>query len=163
MLFLLEKVIRGEKMVINDKRNFKSMIVKLLNGLGYENVRENTGDSVIDLTAEKDGEKYGFRCKYDIDAIGEKEMDAVVGVAGNYDKTVYVTNSSFISGAKKKGEANGILLWDRNTIDRMSIPMAEKLDDEVIPEKKNNSAVIVIIAVAVIVVALVLYWYFFRK
>ena len=150
-------------MVINDKRNFKSMIVKLLNGLGYENVKENTGDQAIDITAEKDGEKYGFRCRYDIDAIGEKEMDIAVGASGNYDKTVYVTNSSFISAAKKKGEANGILMWDRNTIDRMSIPMAEKLDDEVIPEKKNYTAAIVISAVVVIAAAVFIYWYFFKK
>ncbi|MGN0379864.1 MAG: restriction endonuclease [Butyrivibrio sp.] len=150
-------------MVINDKNNFKPMIVKLLNGLGYENVRENTGDSAIDITAEKDGEKYGFRCKYDIDAIGEKEMDAVVAVAGNYDKAVYVTNSSFISGAKKKGEANGILLWDRNTIDRMSIPMAEKIDDEVVKEKKSHTALIVTIILIVLIAAAVAYWYFFKR
>lgn len=150
-------------MVINDKNNFKSMIVKLLNGLGYESVKENTGDSAIDITAEKDGEKYGFRCRYDIDAIGEKEMDILVGAAANYDKAVYVTNSSFISGAKKKGEANGILLWDRNTIDRMSIPMAEKLDDEVVTEKKNYTALVVIIVLVVIAAALLAYWYFFKK
>ena len=150
-------------MVINDKNNFKPMIVKLLNGLGYENVRENTGDSAIDITAEKDGEKYGFRCKYDIDAIGEKEMDAVVAVAGNYAKAVYVTTSSFISGAKKKGEANGILLWDRNTIDRMSIPMAEKIDDEVVKEKKSHTALIVTIILIVLIAAAVAYWYFFKR
>lgn len=150
-------------MVINDKNNFNSIIVKMLNGLGYENVKENTGDSAIDITAEKDGERYGFRCRYDIDAIGEKEMDVLVEASGNYDKAVYVTNSSFISGAKKKGEANGILLWDRNTIDRMSIPMAEKLDDEVVPEKKNHTALVVIIVLVLAVIAALAYWYFFKK
>ena len=108
-------------MVINDKNNFVSMVARLLKGLGYSDVKENTADSAIDITAVKDGEKYCFKCRYDIDAIGSSYIKDFAAASGNYDKRVFVTNSSFLSAAKKLGEEQGIILWDRNTIDRMYI------------------------------------------
>ncbi len=70
MLFLLAQIIKGyenggTEMVINDRKNFISIITKLLEGLEYENISKLDGEkSLIDITAEKDGEKYCFKCRY---------------------------------------------------------------------------------------------------
>ena len=138
-------------MVINDKNNFVSMVARLLKGLGYSDVKENAADSAIDITAVKDGEKYCFKCRYDIAA-----------ASGNYDKRVFVTNSSFLSAAKKLGEEQGIILWDRNTIDRMYIGVSDSLEDR--REVVNGSKAPYIIAgvIAAVVIIAVVYWFMFK-
>ncbi len=152
-------------MIINDRNNFVPMIVKLLVGLGYENVNECEKEN-IDITATKDGVKYCFKCRYDIDAIGEKYINDLsrAAKAGNYDKAVFVTNSSFLSAAKKKGEADGIILWDRNTIDRLSIGVPASIQDRPVVRKKKKGLAIVL---ALVIVALLVvgfeYWYFFLR
>lgn len=150
-------------MIINDKNNFVPIVVKLLNGLGYKNVKE-TGDQskAIDITAEKDGEKYCFKCRYDIDAIGEKAVEELERASLGYDRAVFVTNSSFLSSAKKKGEAAGIELWDRNTVDRLTISVSENLEDRV-EEVKHHRAVYVILIIVLLLAAAAVYWFFFRK
>ena len=152
-------------MIINNRDNFKPMIVRMLEGLGYTSIKENAPDSAIDITAEKDGEKYAFKCRYEIDAVGAKYIDSFAEACGNgnYDHKVYVTNSSFISSGKKSAEEKNIELWDRNTIDRMSIGIAENITDEEIPVKSNTGIIVTVIAVAVVVVAVALYWFVFRK
>lgn len=152
-------------MIINDRSHFVPMIIKLLTGLGYENVSECEKEN-IDITATKAGEKYCFRCRYDIDAIGEKYINdfSKAAKAGGYDKAVFVTNSSFISAAKKRGDADGILLWDRNTIDRLSIGVPMSIQDRPVAKKKKKGLAI-IIALAVVAIAIIgfEYWYFFIK
>ncbi len=153
-------------MVIKDKKNFVSIVARLLKGIGYTDVKENTGEAIIDITASNNGEKYCFKCQYDIDAIGEKKIDALIDEykKGQYDKAVFVTNSSFLSSAKKKGEGEGIELWDRNTIDRLSIGVSERLEDTVI-EKKGGKGYIAFIVAAVIVLlvgAAAVYYFYFK-
>lgn len=151
-------------MIINDKNNFVPIVVRLLNGLGYKNVKE-TGDQseYIDITAEKDGEKYCFKCRYDIDAIGEKAVGELEKAASGYDKAVFVTNSSFLSSAKKKGEAAGILLWDRNTVDRLTISVSENIEDKVEVVKHHRAVFVVIVIVLLLAAAAAAYWFYFRK
>ncbi len=150
-------------MIINDKNNFVPIVVKLLNGLGYKNVKETSDQSkVIDITAEKDGEKYCFKCRYDIDAIGERAVEELESASLGYDRAVFVTNSSFLSSAKKKGEAAGIELWDRNTVDRLTISVSENLEDKV-EEVKHHRAVYVILIIVLLLAAAAVYWFFFRK
>ncbi len=153
-------------MKINNADNFTHIIAKLLKGLGYEDVTEvNPAKEGVDITASKDGVKYCFKCQYDIDAVGEKKVDALVKAfkSGKYDKAVFATNSSFISAAKRKGESEGIILWDRNTIDRLSIGIAESLEDKVAPQRKKPSFLIwgfVILAVLLVIAAAVYYFVF---
>lgn len=153
-------------MKINNADNFTHIIVKFLKALGFENVKEtDSSEEGIDITAQKDKESYCFKCQYDMDAISEKKMDALCKVyeTGKYDKAVFVTNSSFISGAKKRGESAGVLLWDRNTVDRMAIGIAESLEDKVVETKKNPGIFIGAIAVAaVIIIALAVYFLIIR-
>lgn len=150
-------------MIINDKNNFVSIVVRLLVGLGYQDVTQ-TGEETkaIDITAKKDGEKYCFKCRYDIDAIGEKAVEELEKASTGYDKAVYVTNSSFLSSAKKRGEAAGILLWDRNTVDRLTISVSENLEDKVDPPK-SSKALYVILILILLVAAVAVYWFFFKK
>lgn len=151
-------------MIIRDENNFLSIIKRMLEALGYEKVEEHTG-KVYDLSAVKDNEKYCFKCRYDIDAISEQKMQALVDGTKdqNFDKVVFVTNSSFISSAKKLGEKEGVILWDRNTIDRMLIGVKEDITEEVFEEKRSfKGAVVAIIAVVLIGLAGFAYYYFFR-
>lgn len=149
-------------MVINDKNNFVSMVARLLKGLGYSDVKENTADSAIDITAVKDGENYCFKCRYDIDAVGSSYIKDFAEASGNYDKRVFVTNSSFLSAAKKLGEEQGIILWDRNTIDRMYIGVSDSLEDR--REVVNGSKAPYVIAgvIAAVVIIAVVYWFMFK-
>ena len=154
-------------MKINNADNFTHIIAKLLKGLNYEDVTEvNPAKEGVDIVASKDGVKYCFKCQYDIDAVGEKKVDALIKAfkAGRYDKAVLVTNSSFISAAKRKGESEGILLWDRNTVDRLSISISESLEDKVAPQGKRPAALVWgIVALAILLlVASGVYYFVFR-
>ena len=153
-------------MKINNADNFTHIIVKLLKGLNYENIKEtNPVKTGFDIVAEKDGVSYCFKCQYDMDAISEKKMTELCEAYkdSNYDKAVFVTNSSCISAAKKKGESEGILLWDRNTVDRLAIGISESLEDKVVPQKGNKGlAIAVMAAVAALVIAVIVYFAFFR-
>ena len=141
-------------MVIRDKENFTPMIARLLESLGYENVQIHNGEG-IDISAVKDGEKYCFVCRYDIEAIGEKRIDNLIELAksGGYDKKVYVTNSSFISSAKKKGEKENVLLWDRNTVDRLAIGAVDSPFEEEVVVKKSHIGLIIGILIGLVCVA----------
>ena len=100
-----------------------------------------------------------------MDAISEKKMTELCEAYkdSNYDKAVFVTNSSFISAAKKKGESEGILLWDRNTVDRLAIGISESLEDKVVPQKGNKGLVIAVMAaIAVVLIAISVYFGFIR-
>ena len=149
-------------MVINDKNNFVSMVARLLKGLGYTDVKENNADSAIDITAVKDGEKYCFKCRYDIDAIGSSYIRELAELSGNFDHKVFVTNSSFLSSAKKLGEEREIILWDRNTIDRMYIGVSDSLEDHREVVKKSSAPYIVAGIIAAVIVLGVVYWFMFR-
>lgn len=150
-------------MKINNKDNFITMMARMISGLGYENVKEHN-DKVIDITAEKNGEKYCFKCKYEIDAVGGKYIDEFYDAAANggYDKLVFITNSSFLSSAKKSAEQNGIDLWDRNTVDRLYIGVHDNIEDRPVEEQGGNGVVIGI-AIAVVVVAVAAIAYFLFK
>lgn len=149
-------------MVINDKNNFVSMTARLLKGLGYSDVKENAADSAIDITAVKDGESWCFKCRYDIDAIGSSYIKNFAEASGNYDKRVFVTNSSFLSAAKKLGEEQGIVLWDRNTIDRMYIGVSDSLEDRKEVVSRSKVPYIIAGAAAFVIIAFAVYWFMFK-
>lgn len=152
-------------MIINDKNNFTSIVMRLLSGLGYENVATCEKEN-IDITATKDGEKYCLKCKYDIDAIGEKSINdfAKAAKAGNYSKMIFVTNSSFLSAAKKRADEENIILWDRNTMDRLYIGVSDSIEDKAVPKKKHKS-LFVVIALVLVILGVVGFesWYFFFR
>ena len=152
-------------MKINNADNFVKIIARLLRALDYSEVKEHTGDNGIDITAFKDGKNYCFRCLYDIEAINDKKMKVLCDAyrAGRYDKAVFVTNSSFVSSAKKLGEQAGIDMWDRNTIDRMAIGISENLEDKVVPQKSYKGLIVgIVVGVSVVLVALLVYFFLIK-
>lgn len=150
-------------MVIRDKDNFVPIMAKMLTGLGYENVEILNGKSA-DIKAEKDNLKYCFKCRFDIDAISEKSISELFeSVKGEkYDKIVFMTNSSFSPKAKKCGEAYGVELWDRNTIDRLYINVEESFIEQPEEPKRNIAPFIIIPIELVVAAALLLYWFMFK-
>lgn len=149
-------------MIIHDKNNYVDMMYKILEALGYQDMKRNSDGSTVDITAKKDGKTYAFACRYDIDAISGSAMEEFIEAVKRpgVDVPVFMTNSSFSSAAKKVGEAAGIQLWDRNYIDRMSISVDVELEKPVISRKSNKKIYIIVIAVvvAILIAALVLYF-----
>lgn len=151
-------------MIIKEKSAFLPFIIKMLNSLGYEQVEKASGKS-YDITANKDGKKYCFKCQYDIDAVSERSMlDLVEGSSGeNFDERVFVTNSSFISAAKKVGDRAGVQLWDRNTVDRMCIGVKDEIDDIEIEESSSKiGAIAGAVVVLLLIAAAAVYFFLFR-
>ena len=54
-------------------------------------------------------------------------------------------------------------LWDRNTIDRMSIGVMDTFKDEKLVEKKSGKGAIITFAVIIILVAAAAAYYFFLR
>lgn len=174
-------------MVIKDERNFVPIIARMLKGLKYQNVQIIKGEpKAVDITAEKDGLKYCFGCQYAIDAIGEKKIQTFAEAAKttHSDVLVFVTNSSFLSQAKKRGDAEGIELWERNTVDRLAIGVSENIYEDNIydangrkerkpkkvdnkeesvtaaPKKKRRIYAIIVVVAVLLAVGAVAFFYF---
>ncbi len=149
-------------MIIRDKNNYVDMMYKILEALGYEELKKNADGSVVNLTAQKNGKTYAFACRYDIDAISGAAMEEFIDAVNKpgIDVPVFMTNSSFSSAAKKTGEAAGIELWDRNYIDRMSISVDVELEKPVVKKSssKKTYIVVAVVIVAIIIAALALYF-----
>ena len=94
----MPKEIKGREctMIIHDKNNYMDMMYKLLNALGYKDMKKNTEDSIVSMTGKKDGKTYAFACRYDIDAINGSVME------------------EFINAAKKPGV--DVLVYDQQLI-----------------------------------------------
>ena len=151
-------------MLISEKERFKPVMCKFLEALGYANIQE-FNEKAYDITATKEGKKYCFRCQYDIDAISEKKVTALneaVKGAG-FDKVIYITNSSFSSAAKNKALETGVELWDRNTIDRMSIGIKDTIEDVPPVEKKSGKGVLIFLGIMVVLAAAAAAYYFFLR
>ena len=150
-------------MIIHDKNNYMDMMYKLLNALGYTDLKKNPEDNIVSMLGKKDGKVYAFACRYDIDAISGSVMEEFINAAKKpgVDVLVFMTNSSFSSSAKKAGDAAGVELWDRNFIDRMSIGVDVEYEKPVIREKSHTKLYIAIIAVVVVILLVALALYFF--
>ena len=148
-------------MYFTNSKGLVDFVSDMLISIGYEKVEMASGKP-YDITAVKDDRKYCFKCQHDIDAISEKKMlELVEGTANtDFDERVFVTDSSFISSAKKLGDREGILLWDRNTVDRMYIAVKEKFPEPVYEDTKNTKGLIIGIA-TVVILAIAAAAYFF--
>lgn len=92
------------------------------NGFGNVEVTRGSGDQGVDVLAEKDGIKYAIQCKCYTSDLGNKPVQEV-----NTGKTIYhcqvgvvMTNRYFTQGAKDAAKATGILLWDRDVVQKMA-------------------------------------------
>ena len=146
-----------------DKNNYMDMMYKLLNALGYKDMKKNAEDSIVSMTGKKDGKTYAFACRYDIDAINGSVMEEFINAAKKpgVDVLVFMTNSSFSTSAKKACDAAGVELWDRNYIDRMSIGVDVEYEKPAVKEKSHLKLYIAIAAVVAVVLIAALALYFF--
>jgi len=96
-------------MIIHDKNNYVDMMYKILEALGYQDLKKNSDESVVNILARKDGKIYAFACRYDIDAISGPAMEEFVEAVKKpgIDVAVFMTNSSFSSQARQQASNCG--------------------------------------------------------
>lgn len=105
-----------------DGHEFEYFCSDILRKSGFTQVEvtKGSGDQGIDILAFKDGVKYGIQCKCYSSNIGNKAVqEAFAG------KTFYgchvaavLTNRYFTKSAQELAERNGVLLWDRDRLEK---------------------------------------------
>ena len=123
-------------------RQFEEYLKALLRSLGYRvKLTRPSGDYGADLVVEKDGIKTVVQAKRHRKKVGIRAIQEAVAAVGYYkaDNAMVITNSFFTKSARQLAEKNGVQLWDRNTLVKMSLQVQkarEKLAD--IPEIRND-------------------------
>ena len=150
--------------MISDNEHFVELMYKMIEKLGYNDIKKNDEEGIYTITAKKDGKTYLFACKYHIDAISGNDMQLFIDSAKKTkaDLYVFMTNSSFSSSAKKLANAEGVELWDRNYIDRMMIGIDIEMEHPKV-KKKNNTALFVVAGVVAVVLIAMVVLYFLQK
>lgn len=117
--------------VIDVSQNYDSMeghdfeyyCAELLKKNGFENVEvtRGSGDQGIDILSVKDGVKYGIQCKCYSSDIGNKAVQEAFSGKTFYHCHVasVLTNRYFTASAKELAESNGVLLWDRDYLNKL--------------------------------------------
>lgn len=85
-------------------------------------VTQGSGDQGVDVLAVKDGIKYAIQCKCYSSDLGNKPVQEVYTGKSVYRCQIgaVMTNRHFTQGAKDAAEATGVLLWDRDAVERMA-------------------------------------------
>lgn len=118
-------VLHEESAVIKDFDNmegheFEKYCAFILEKNGFRDVTvtSGSGDQGIDITAEKEGVKYGIQCKCYSQDIGNRAVQEVYAGKAFYKCHVGIvlTNRYFTKSAKELAENNGIILWDRDKL-----------------------------------------------
>lgn len=102
---------------------FEHFCADILKKNGFENVEvtRGSGDQGIDILATKDGIKYGIQCKCYSSDIGNKAVQEAFSGKTFYHCHVasVLTNRHFTASAKELAESNGVLLWDRDYLNKL--------------------------------------------
>lgn len=113
---------------------FERWCAEILNRNGFYNVEvtRGSGDQGVDILAKKDGIRYAIQCKCYSKDLGNRPVQEV-----NAGKTIYhcqigavMTNRYFTQGAKDAAEATGVLLWDRDYLQKL-VAEAAKLGKQI--------------------------------
>lgn len=103
-----------------DGHDFEYFCAGLLRSNGFSNVRvtKASGDQGVDIIATKNGAKYAIQCKRSSNLLGNRPIQEVVSGRAIYhcDKAAVLTNTYFNSSAQQAAQANGVDLWDRDTL-----------------------------------------------
>lgn len=106
-----------------DGEAFEQFCARLLIKNGFEEVTltKGSGDQGIDIIAFRDGIKHGIQCKCYSTDIGNGAVQEVFAGKTFYKCHVGIvlTNQHFSSAAIQLAEANGIVLWDREFLERL--------------------------------------------
>jgi len=102
---------------------FENFCAVLLRKNGYTDVTvtQGSGDQGIDIIAVKDGVRYGIQCKCYSSNVGNKAVQEAYTGARFYDCLVGVvlTNRDFTKAAKELAYKNGVLLWNREYLNKL--------------------------------------------
>lgn len=101
---------------------FEEYLAAHFRKLGYRvKLTPKSNDFGADLILKKDGMCIVVQAKRYREKIGVKAVQEIIGAKGYYkaDKMMVVSNSFFTSSASKLADANGVELWDRNTINKL--------------------------------------------
>ena len=109
---------------IADGYKFELYIANILIKNNYSNVTvtPQSGDYGVDVLAEKDGIKYAIQCKYYSNPVGvEAVQEASAGKAFyNAHVSIVATNNVFTANARELAGKIGVVLWDRDIINKMN-------------------------------------------
>ena len=98
--------------------DFEAYVAQILGRIGFYNVQttKGSGDQGVDILAEKNGMKYAFQCKRYDKPVGNKAVQEVFSGKFFYHchTAVVVTNNYFTQSAKDLAYENGVVLWDRD-------------------------------------------------
>ena len=103
-----------------DGVEFEEFLAKLLKQMGYRVEKTKTsGDQGIDLIGSRLNKKIGIQAKCYSSKVGNKAIQEVVAGLKVYgcDKGIVITNNYFTAAAQELARANGILLWDRDSLE----------------------------------------------
>ncbi len=104
--------------------DFEIFCSNLLERNGFYDVHRigKSGDQGVDILAEKDGVKYAIQCKNYSSKLNNTPVQEINAGRMYYNCHVGVvmTNSTFTQGAIDLASATNVLLWDVNTLQRMS-------------------------------------------
>ena len=106
-----------------DGHQFEHYCAGLLRKLNFTNVEvtKGSGDQGVDIVAVKEGVRYAIQCKCYSSSLGNSPVQEVNAGKQLYGchVAVVLTNQHFTSGAKTLAAATGVLLWDREELERM--------------------------------------------
>ncbi len=106
-----------------DGHQFEEFCAAVLRKNGYTDVTvtKESGDQGIDIIAIKNGLKYAIQCKCYKSNIGNKAVQEAYTGARFYDCPVGVvlTNRDFTKAARTLANKNGVLLWNRDYLQKL--------------------------------------------
>ena len=107
-----------------DGSQFEIWCAELLRNKGFSDVTVNgkSGDQGVDILATNEGVKYAIQCKCYSSDLGNTPIQEVYAgkIFYNCHVAVVMTNRKFTPGGVELAESTGVLLWDRDWIERES-------------------------------------------
>lgn len=105
-----------------DGYEYEIQCAKMLKRKGFSKVQVTpfSGDQGIDITAYKEGQKYGIQCKYYSHPVGNKAVQEAFAGAKFYgcDRAAVLTNSTFTASAQSLAQKTNVILWEGSDIPR---------------------------------------------
>lgn len=99
-----------------DGYQYEHACSKYLDESGFTDITitPGSGDQGIDITAHKDGKKYGIQCKYYTGTVGNKAVQEAYAGAAFYscDVAMVITNAAFSKSAAALAQKLGVELLD---------------------------------------------------
>ena len=112
-----------KKLDMMDGHEFEYACAGLLRADGFRNVQvtKGSGDFGVDIIAEKKHVRYAVQCKRYDKKLNNSAIQEVIGGLAVYGCEVgaVMTNSYFTEPAKRLAEINGVVLWDRDSLEKL--------------------------------------------